>query len=223
MYIAWCDSCAILVSCSPRNHLVVADGMAPICRQDICNQRDDVNRLVRPTWVVSHLIMMCKPVGEFYLVALIYWFRFMYVERKLGILVDPSRAANLLRPGDLYMRQGIGSSLIQIMACHLFSDKPCPEAVLTICFLNSQKQTSGIFKSKYKCFLFQQNAFENVVCKMAVVLSKPQFIIIIWVVVCEFFFFNSSPPRAACMRQWTRSALVQVMACRLFTPSHYLN
>ena len=28
--------------------------------------------------------------------------------------------------------------------------------------------------------------------------------------------FNSSPPSAAYMRRWTRSALVQVMACRLF-------
>ena len=28
--------------------------------------------------------------------------------------------------------------------------------------------------------------------------------------------FNLSPPSAAYMCQWTRSALVQVMACRLF-------
>ena len=32
---------------------------------------------------------------------------------------------------------------------------------------------------------------------------------------------NSSPPSAAYMHQWTKSALVQVMACRLL--SHYLN
>ena len=147
------------------------------------------------TRVVSHLIMMCKPLGEFYLVALIYWFRCLYVGWKLGILVDPSRAANLLRPGDLYMRQRIGSDLVQAMACHLFSDKPSPEPILTIFSLNRQEQTSGIFKSKYKCFLFQQNAFENVVYKMAVVLSKPQFIIDMRVVVCEFdFFLTHLPP-----------------------------
>ena len=29
-------------------------------------------------------------------------------------------------------------------------------------------------------------------------------------------FFNSSPPGATCMRQWSGSSLVQVMACRLF-------
>ena len=32
-----------------------------------------------------------------------------------------------------------------------------------------------------------------------------------------------SPPSAPCMHLWTRSALVQVMACRLFSASHYLN
>ena len=34
---------------------------------------------------------------------------------------------------------------------------------------------------------------------------------------------NSSPPSPAYMRQETGSALVQVMACRLTAPSHYLN
>ena len=29
-------------------------------------------------------------------------------------------------------------------------------------------------------------------------------------------YFNSSTPRAAYMRQWIGSALVQIMACRLF-------
>ena len=32
----------------------------------------------------------------------------------------------------------------------------------------------------------------------------------------SIILFNSSPPRAAYMRQWTRPAFVQVMACRLF-------
>ena len=34
---------------------------------------------------------------------------------------------------------------------------------------------------------------------------------------------NSSPPSAAYMRQWIGSTLVQIMACRLFAPGHYLN
>ena len=34
---------------------------------------------------------------------------------------------------------------------------------------------------------------------------------------------NSSPPSAAYMRQWIRSALVQIMAVGYLVPSHYLN
>ena len=34
---------------------------------------------------------------------------------------------------------------------------------------------------------------------------------------------KSSPPSTACMRQWNRSPLDQVMACRLLASSHYLN
>ena len=33
---------------------------------------------------------------------------------------------------------------------------------------------------------------------------------------CASVWYNSSPPSAACMRQWTRQASVQIMACRLF-------
>ena len=36
-------------------------------------------------------------------------------------------------------------------------------------------------------------------------------------------FLNSSPPSAAYMRQWIRSALVQIIACRLLGANHYLN
>ena len=39
----------------------------------------------------------------------------------------------------------------------------------------------------------------------------------------QLMCINSSPPSPAYMRQETGSALVQVMACRLTAPSHYLN
>ena len=37
------------------------------------------------------------------------------------------------------------------------------------------------------------------------------------------FAFNSSALSSAYVRQWIRSELIQIMACRLFVPSHYLN
>ena len=38
----------------------------------------------------------------------------------------------------------------------------------------------------------------------------------LWVIFSKGHWFNSSPPSATYMRQWTRSTLVQAMACHLF-------
>ena len=48
--------------------------------------------------------------------------------------------------------QGIGSTLVQIMACRLFGAKPVPEPMPTYCQLDPQEQTSVKFESKYKTF-----------------------------------------------------------------------
>ena len=44
--------------------------------------------------------------------------------------------------------QHVRSSLLQIMACHLFGTKPLSQAMLTYCTLNSLDQISEIFESK---------------------------------------------------------------------------
>ena len=59
------------------------------------------------------------------------------------------------------------------------------------------------FLFKIQKVSFQGNAPEIVVCEMAVILSRPQCV-------------NSSPPCAAYKRQWTGSALVQVIVYHLF-------
>ena len=41
-----------------------------------------------------------------------------------------------------YMRQSIGSVLIQVMACHLFGAKPLPEPMLAYYQLDSWEQIS---------------------------------------------------------------------------------
>ena len=43
-------------------------------------------------------------------------------------------------PSAAYMREWIGSALVQIMACHLFGAKPLPEPMLTYCQLDSWEQ-----------------------------------------------------------------------------------
>ena len=55
-------------------------------------------------------------------------------------------------PSAAYMRQWIGSALVQIMACRLFSAKPLSKPMLSYCQLDPRKQTSVKSLSKYKTF-----------------------------------------------------------------------
>ena len=65
-----------------------------------------------------------------------------------GINSSPHSAAN--------MHQWIGSALVQIMACHLFSAKPLSKPMLSYYQLDPQEQTSVKFQSKYKPFHSQK-------------------------------------------------------------------
>ena len=49
-----------------------------------------------------------------------------------------------------YMRQFIGSALVQIMGCHLFGTESLSEPMLSYCLMESQEQTSAKFQSKHK-------------------------------------------------------------------------
>ena len=59
-----------------------------------------------------------------------------------------------------YMRQWIGSALVQIMACRLNAAKPLSEPVLLM-----------EFYLKLNTFI-QENTFEHIVCEMAAILSR---------------------------------------------------
>ena len=51
-----------------------------------------------------------------------------------------------------YMRRWSGSTLVQVMACRLYGAKPLPEPMLTYSRLDTYKQISVKFESKYKTF-----------------------------------------------------------------------
>ena len=51
-------------------------------------------------------------------------------------------------PSAAYMRQWIGSALVQVMACRLFGAKPLPEPMLAYSQLNSWEQISMKFESE---------------------------------------------------------------------------
>ena len=109
-----------------------------------------------------------------------------------GIVVS-SYNVKSLKPGDAYKHQWISSSLVQVMAWHLFSPKPLVEPVLTYCQFDSKKQASLKFWLNSRQFH----------------LSWPQWVNTLW--------------SRDDIWQGTGSTLVQVMARCLSAPSHYSN
>ena len=67
-------------------------------------------------------------------------------------VVYRSPQLNLSLPIAGYMRQRIGSALVQIMACRLFGAKPLSKAMLSYCHLDPNEQTSVKCQLKYKNF-----------------------------------------------------------------------
>ena len=62
---------------------------------------------------------------------------------------------NPFPPSAAYIRQRIGSALVQIMACRLtllFGTKPLPEPMLAYCQLDSREQISMKFESEFYNF-----------------------------------------------------------------------
>ena len=74
-------------------------------------------------------------------------------------------------PSAAYIRQWIGSALVQIMACHLTGGKPLSEPMLTYCQWDPEEQTSVKFECKYKTF-HSWKCTLNVVCEMAAIFTR---------------------------------------------------
>ena len=64
-------------------------------------------------------------------------------------------------------------SLVLVVVCHLFGAKPLPETMLIYGQLVPEEKVQWKFNPNTKLF-FQDNAFKNVVCKMAAILLKSQ-------------------------------------------------
>ena len=78
-----------------------------------------------------------------------------------------AKLLNLSPHSTAYMRQRIGSVLLQIMASRLFGTKPLSKLMLGYCQFNPKE-------SKYKLFIYG-NASENTICEMAAILSRASF------------------------------------------------
>ena len=73
-------------------------------------------------------------------------FKCIFMNEKLCILIQISLKFFLKGPIDNK------SSLVQIMACRLFSAKPLPESMMFFCQLDSQEQISVKFKLEFYHF-----------------------------------------------------------------------
>ena len=60
-----------------------------------------------------------------------------------------SHPLNSSPPSGAYMCQWTGSSLVQVMACHLIGAKPLPEPMLVYCQPDSWEQISMKFESEF--------------------------------------------------------------------------
>ena len=69
-----------------------------------------------------------------------------------SLLLTWQSCINSSSPSAAYMCQWTGSSLAQVMACHLFSAKPLPEPMLVYCQLDSWEQVSLKFESEFYHF-----------------------------------------------------------------------
>ena len=61
------------------------------------------------------------------------------------------------------------------MACRLYGAKPLSESMLPYCQLDPTEHISMEFYSKFKSFR-SRKTLENVVCDMAAILSRPQWV-----------------------------------------------
>ena len=82
---------------------------------------------------------------------------------------EPTPTSILLRPNDVYMRQLNKLSWVQITTCRQFSTRPLFEPKLVWCRLDHFSETSN-----KKAILFKEDVLRYAICKMAVILYRPQ-------------------------------------------------
>ena len=65
------------------------------------------------------------------------------------------------------------SSLVQVLACRLFGDKPLPEAMMTLYQLALKQQ---IWMTIYLKVFLQENIYENVTYEISTILYWPKYV-----------------------------------------------
>ena len=97
---------------------------------------------------------------------------FIQLEARLELL---QFCMNSSRPSVTYMRQWIGSALVQIVACRLFGAKPLSKPMLVIVNWTLTNKLQWNFNQNTKLFI-HENASQNIVCEMTANLSRGRWV-----------------------------------------------
>ena len=93
--------------------------------------------------------------GQLWLINILCVYSFLIVKN------HDAKYLNSLKPGDTFMHQWTGSSLVQVMACHLCTASRLPELMLMWCQLDAWKQNfREIWIKIYMVFFFK--SVENI-------------------------------------------------------------
>ena len=101
------------------------------------------------------------------------WIETQPVSYKKMYLNIPTISDDHSVSGSMFYQCVIWPSLVQIMACRLDDAKPISEPMLESCWWDPWEQNQRNFNSNWNIFI-QENAFENIICEMASILSRPQ-------------------------------------------------
>ena len=95
--------------------------------------------------------------------------------RLKGKIIFQMKDSFLISPSAAYMRQWIGSALVQIMACRLVGAKPLSKLMLGYHLLDFRNKLQWV-SNQNTTFFIQEDAFENVVYEMAAVFSRRKWV-----------------------------------------------
>ena len=79
-------------------------------------------------------------------------------------------------PSAAYIRQWISSVIVQIMACRLFGAKSLSKPMLVCCQLDPYRNKRQWNNNQNTILFIHENAFENIVCVIGVILSRGRWV-----------------------------------------------
>ena len=94
--------------------------------------------------------------------------------------------AEYLSSASAYMRQWIGSALVQILACRLYGAEPLSKPMLLFVNWTLGNKLQENFNQNTNIFI-HKNVFEIIVCELAAILSTGRWVEVNWNAQVEYF------------------------------------